>query len=323
MPRPSFSPLPYQVRADLFAHLAAMELAGLPPDKAFGLLRAPGRAQERVLAQRKLLKRGNDPASAGFKSGLFTTFETALLRAALAAGSPGPSYKRLAGRYATKAAQLATLKARMVLPLAMLFMALCVRPLPGLVTGTLGGGAYLWQVMAPLLVLALVAMLAVRGPAWFLAGDAAPGREAVERILLALPLCGKLHKRRNARDFIESLALLLEAGLPMFDAYRIALATVNNSILRADFAQALPAMEAGAPFADAITLLTLVDTDHLHGFAATGEQSGTLPEMLMRHAKTETERLDLIQAQIVEWLPRIFYACVAASMVRSLLIPAG
>ena len=25
MPRPSFSPLPYQIRADLFAHLAAME----------------------------------------------------------------------------------------------------------------------------------------------------------------------------------------------------------------------------------------------------------------------------------------------------------
>lgn len=319
MPRPSFSPLPYQLRADLFAHLAAMENAGLAPDKAFGLLRVPASAQARVEAQRKFLKRGNDPASAGFKSGLFNTFETALLRAALAAGSPGPSYKRLAARYATKAAQLATLKARMMLPLAMLIMALAVRPLPGLVTGSLGAGAYLWQVASPLILLALLGMLALRVPAWFLAGDVTPGRELVERILLALPLCGKLHNRRNARDFVESLALLLEAGLPMFDAYRIALATINNSILRADVAQALPLMEAGAPFAQAITALSLVDTTQLHAFAVTGEESGTLPEMLLRHARTETELLDLVQSQIVEWLPRIFYAFVAMSMIRSLI----
>ena len=65
--------------------------------------------------------------------------------------------------------------------------------------------------------------------------------------------------------------------------------------------------------------LRLVDTTQLHAFAVTGEESGTLPEMLLRHARTETELLDLVQSQIVEWLPRIFYAFVAMSMIRSLI----
>ncbi len=46
-------PLAFQVRADLFNHLAAMEKAGLPVDKGIALLRLPGAGQVRLEIPRK------------------------------------------------------------------------------------------------------------------------------------------------------------------------------------------------------------------------------------------------------------------------------
>ncbi len=317
------APLPYQIRADLFSHLAAMEKSGLPPDKAYGLLRLPGVAQTRLLALRKLLVRGADPASAGLRSGLFTPLEAALLRAALDAGSPAPTYKRLADNYTLKASQLAQIKARMAKPALMLTAALLIGPLPQLAAGTLGSGGYLWHVLRPLLLIGLLGMAALRAPVWFLAGHPGPLRSALERLMLTLPLFGPMHVRRNARDFFESLALLIDAGMPMFEALPTALATINNSLLREQFASLLPAMRHGATLAQALVNLSLIDTERLIAFAQTGEASGTLPEMLLRHVASETERINLFQQQLVEWLPRIAYALVAGWMISQLLVGGG
>jgi general secretion pathway protein F len=311
--------LPYQVRADLFTHLAAMEKSGLPPDKAYALLRLPGAAQARLLAMRKLLARGADPASAGSRSGLFTPLEAALLHAAQAGGSPAPTYKRLADNYALKASQLMQMKARMAKPALMLVAALFIGPLPQLAAGTLGPGAYLWHALRPMLLLAVLGMAALRAPMWFLSGRAGSLRMPIERLLLKLPGFGPAHARRNARDFFESLALLLEAGMPMFEALPTSLATINNSLLRTEFGALLPAMKRGATLAAAVVELRLIDTERLSAFVLTGEASGTLPEMLMRHVASETERINLFQQQLADWLPRIAYAVVAGWMVSQLL----
>ncbi len=319
MPRPAASSLPYQIRADLFTHLAAMEQAGLAPDKSFSLLRLPRAAQGRVEATRALLARGADPATAGLRAGLLTVLEHSLLRAAFQGGSPAATYRRLGQHYGVKAAQLAKIKARMALPLAMLTAALFIRPLPGLISGQLGGGAYLGGVIGPILLLGLFTTLALRATRWFLSGAPWPGRGLIERALLALPLFGTIHMRRNGRDFVETLAMLLEAGVPMFDALPGALAAVNNSLLRRDLAAILPAMKKGATLAQAINGLRLIDTRRLLPFTETGEASGTLPEMLLRHAAFESDAINLFQEQLAEWLPKLFYACVAAWMVANIL----
>ncbi|MES2149569.1 MAG: type II secretion system F family protein [Pseudomonadota bacterium] len=315
------SPLPYQIRADLFHHLAAMEKAGLPPEQAFALLELPRSAQARLEAFRKLFTRRRDPAGAGLASTLFTPLEARLVKAAMTGGSPGATYRRLGEAYATKASQLAAIRSRMALPLAILCVALFVRPLPELFSGSLGGGAYLWHALRPLLLLAVLGALALRLPAWFLSGDVSPSRQALERVLLAFPMFGPMHARRNARDFIDNLAMLLEAGLPMFDAVPVALSTMNNSIVRAEFAAMLPAMKRGATLAEAIAPLAAIDAGRLAGFANTGEQSGTLPEMLARYAHGETEVLNRFQDNLAQWLPRLFYSAVSVWMAMQLLAP--
>lgn len=316
-----FRPLALPVRALLFQHLAAMEKAGVPAERAYALLDLGPAARSRVQSFQQLTRRGIGPAAAGASSGLFTPFEARLLGAAFGAGSPLPIYQRLASHLATAAAQAAALRSRMMLPLLVLTIALFVGPLPLLVTGALSPVSYLWKVLWPLLALAALGTAGARLAAWFASGSPGPGRAALEGMLLRLPLFGPLHLRRNARDFVESLALLLEAGVPLFDALPVALDTVGNHLVRQDLAAIGPAVRAGAPLAQALKSLRLVDTTTLYAFAHTGEECGSLPEMLMRHAATETESLQRIQADIMAWLPRLFYAGVACWMIVQLLNP--
>jgi len=316
-----FRPLTLPVRALLFQHLAAMEKAGVPAERAYGLLDLGPGARARVQQFIKFTGRGIDPPTAGANSGLFTLFETRLLRAAFGGGSPLPTYQRLARHLAAAARQAAALRARMLMPVLVLVIALFVGPLPLLFTGALTLPAYLWKALAPLIALGALAMAAVRVQAWFVSGSPGPGRQLLERALLEVPLFGSLHLRRNARDFCESLALLLEAGLPLFEALPVALDTVGNHLIRHDLAAILPAVKAGAPLAQAIGQLRLVDTSQLQPFVVTGEESGTLAEMLMRHADAESEALARIQDDVMTWLPRLFYACVALWMIVQLLGP--
>lgn len=316
-----FPPLSLAKRAQLFQHFAAMEKAGVPPDRAYALLNLGPAAHSRVQAFQRLVARGIEPPTAGASSGLFTEFETRLLRVAFAAGSPYPTYERLAQAHATAAAQSAALRARLVMPVAVLVIALIVAPIPQLAQGTLSQAGYTWRVAAPLALLALAGAGLMRAVAWFTSGANGPLRATIEELLLATPLLGRLHLRRNARDFVESLALLLQAGLPMFDALPVAVATVDNHLVRRDLDTLLPAVKSGATLAQAVGKLRLANTAQLHGFVHTGEHSGTLAEMLTRYAAAESEALERAQAELMAWLPRIFYACVALWMAVQLLSP--
>ncbi|MES2324310.1 MAG: type II secretion system F family protein [Pseudomonadota bacterium] len=312
-------PLPVLLRAQLYQHLAAMEKAGIPSERAYALLDLGPAARERIASFQRLVARRVDPATAGANSGLFTLFESRILRAAFAAGSPLPSFSRLAQFYAAKVNQQGVLRSRLVFPVATLALALFIGPIPALVNGQITAALYLAQAAAPLALLAVLAFAWLRLRAWFVSGDAGPGRALLEQTLVGLPLFGPMHVRRNARDFIESLGLLLHAGLPLFEALPPALDTVDNSIVRRALASVLPAVKSGRTLAQAIGALDLVDTTELFPFVHTGEQSGTLPEMLQRHASSETEAINAFQMEIVGWGPRLFYALVALWMVTQLL----
>lgn len=215
-----FSLLPDQVRADMFAHLAAMEKAGIDPEKAFSLLNLPHKLQARVLTLQAMLSKGMDVPTAGLKSGLFSELEVGILRAAFGAGSPEISYKRLATRYAHQARQTSLMKSRMMMPLLVLFIALLVQPLPALVTGSVSASGYVLAVLRPVVLLFglvfLYRFVAVRLMRVTKKPTSIQVRLSV--LLTHIPLFGPMLVRRNVRDFYENLALMLEAGMPMLDA---------------------------------------------------------------------------------------------------------
>jgi len=307
-----FRPLPLAARADLFAHLAAMEQAGLPADQAFALLRLPGPGRARIEQARKLIARGADIADAGLRSGLFSQFETRCVRAALHAGSPLVTYRRLAASHAERVQLASTFKARMLMPLLVLFIALSLRPLPALMTGTIGLSHYVAQVSLPLLALAGIYRLATHLPHWR-ETLATPGADLrIDAALLRIPVFGRLIERTNLRDFAEHLAILLEAGVSMFDALPLAQETMSSTAVRADHAAVADALRNGATLAQALGQARLHGSDHLLDAVLAGEQGGRLPEALFRHAASETATLSLQTAQLAAWLPRLLYALLLA-----------
>jgi general secretion pathway protein F len=313
MPR-TLNPLTLRVRADLYSQLGAMETAGLPPEKAFGLLKLPRDVQPRVEAARRLLARGLDPAQAGEKSSLFGKLESTLVRAALAAGSPAPTYRRLGELYTKRAMQLASMKSRMWLPGFMLLVALVLGPIAGLITGSIGPGEYLWKMLRPMLIIGAIVYVARSLPNW-----TRDGAGWLDALLPRLPLFGRMHMRRNARDYFESLALLLEAGVPMLEALPKAEATIQNRLLRIQFERVHAMVDAGAPLVQALPPMPVLGDERALAFIQTGEAAGSLPEMLFRHADMETEAIDHFWAQVAVWVPRVVYALVAVWMAAGMI----
>lgn len=320
MPRSPHKPLSFQLRAELYTQLAQMEIAGLPFSKAFAILQLAPSAASRVDAARKLTARGVDPAKAGEKSGLFTLLDSRLIAAALSAGSPAAMYRRLADLYTQRAMQLATMKSRMMLPAFVFLLALFVQPLPQLIGGTVSVVGYLMQALRPLLVLVLI-FLGVRWLFAFLRDRPA------EALLLQVPLLGSLIVRRNVRDFFEALALMLEAGISMLDALPAALEIIEIRPIKRDFARIAARIENGAPLATALQGLAFLNehnnSTRLVEFVTTGEASGTLPEMLMRHTSMETEAINGTYQQLADWGPRIFYGLIMLWMAYGLLTGGG
>lgn len=300
------------IRAQLFQQLAQMEHAGLPFDRAFAVLNLPPKAKQRLSTMRSLMKR-MEFAIAGERSGLFTRLEARLIHAAMSAGSPARVYRRLADFYTTRAMQTARIKSRMLLPAAIFLFALCLDPLPGLVTGTTSVLTYLGLVLRPLL---MVGLIGIGLRLWF-TGATSGAR------LRVTPIVGNFIQRQNVRDFFASLGLMLEAGIPMLDALPIALDTVSAPSIRGNLSQIAPRVTNGETLSQAVAdvdgLGDPMSRHRLVEFIATGEASGTLPDMLLRHTELETAAINDWYEQFATWAPRILYGAVMLWMAVSLV----
>lgn len=301
------TPMRLEVRAGLFNQLATLEDAGLPFDQALRLVHLPARERWRLTGTLKWIRLG--VADAGLKGALFTSIEGPLLRAAAASGSPSRTYHLLAEHYARRAIRTKVMKSRMLLPALMLVIAVFIRPLPNLVAGTLSWGRYFLRYLLPL--------LAVAGGAWLL-GDLSRRsqsvrtfRNALAQVPALLPLFGPIQVRRNLRDFFDSLALLLDAGMPILDALPIAVSTVRNQSLSRQLSQIKPRIEAGASFAQAVSELSFPGHAHACALIAPGEASGALPQMLFRYSEGETAAINRFDDLVAEWVPRIAYTSTA------------
>ena len=311
--------LPIGVRAELFNHLAAMEQAGVPATRAFATLHLPAAFQPRLLRMQRHLAQGRDLASAGALSELFSAFEVSLLRAAQQAGSPAPLYRRLAENYARREQARRQVRARLLLPAAVLLLALLVQPLPALVSGSLGIAGYLWGVLQPLLLVA-VPVIALRALLVRLQQPGTGAPRDMAYLLRSLPLFGQAYLRRNVHDFFDSLALLLTAGVPMLEALPHACATLGDSWLRTQFERLAPAIAAGQSLGQALRALPdFPGRSRVVALVLTGEGSGTLDEMLRVHAGHERQALADFHAQLATWLPRLAYLLVALWLAYSLL----
>jgi general secretion pathway protein F len=301
----------FNIRADLFAQLAAMEEAGLPVDKALDMVHLPSSEYARLKATRKWIRRGLGIAEAGLKSGLFTPLESSVVRAATLSGSPARTYRLVADQCARRAARIKATKSRTTLPALIIAISIILGPVPNLAAGSLTLTSYLVKDLLPWIGMGVTAYLLVK-----LVRRRQPGARlfweiGLDGVLPFVPLFGPMEVRRNLRDFFDSMALLLEAGVPMLEALPIALETVRNRALKCRLSQIKPRIEAGASFAQAVAELSLFRGAQACGAIRTGEASGALPRMLFWYSEAETAAINRFDDLVAEWIPRLAYTSAA------------
>jgi general secretion pathway protein F len=304
-------PLTFRARADLFGQLATMEEAGLPFDKAIDIVHLPPKEYARVKATRKWIRVGVGIAEAGRRSGLFTPLEASLVRTATVSGSPAHTYRLLADQCDRRAARLAALRSRLAVPAVMVVVWILLGPVPDMVAGSLSLSGYVLKHLLPWIGVAVGGYLLFDLSRRRQASDKSSWEIRLDGALPFVPLFGPMSVRRNLRDFFDSLALLLEAGVAMLEALPLALDTVRNQAVKTQLALIKPRIEAGASFWQAIAGLSLFGRTQAYELIRTGEASGTLPRMLSRYSRAEAAEIDRFDDLVAEWIPRIVYAGTA------------
>ncbi len=169
-----------------------------------------------------------------------------------------------------------------------------------------------------------VALLAAGGATLFsLARRGEAFRERSDAALLRLPFVGRLARGYNAARFGGTLAMLAGAGVPILKALQAAAETLGNRAMRADAMDALVQVREGAPLASALAgkkrfpgLLAM--------FARLGEQTGQLPEMLLRASvqlSAEVQRRAMAAATILEPLLIVVMGIVVVLIMLAVLMP--
>lgn len=316
------APMRFDTRADLFGQLAAMEEAGLPFEKVLDIVHLPRNESARLQAARKSIRLGLGIAEAGLRSGLFTPMEATLVRAATSSGSPARTYRLIADQCGRRAARRKAMKSRMALPAVMIAIAIILGPVPSLVTGDLTLTGYLARHLLPWIAAGVSAYLLLGRLRGQRLGGPSSWRIRLDRVVPFVPMFGPMEVRRNLRDFFDSMALLLEAGVPILEAFPLALNTVRNQALKFQLAQIKPRIEAGTSFAQAFAGLPLFGCTQAYGVIRTGEASGTLPRMLLRYSEAETASINRFDDLVAEWIPRLVYTS-AALLIAYAIISSG
>lgn len=110
-------------------------------------------------------------------------------------------------------------------------------------------------------------------------------------MLLRVPIIGGAHRRIGVMRFLGSLSVLLNAGVPVVEAYRTAAAATGNHALARRLLRESDDLYAGRGLTDTLGRLRLasrIDVNQL----AIGETSGKLPETLRRIAADYREHAE-------------------------------
>jgi general secretion pathway protein F len=128
---------------------------------------------------------------------------------------------------------------------------------------------------------------------------ARPGpRRGYHRLLLRLPLIGKLTRGFNTARFTRTLSILTTASVPVLDALRIAGEVVTNMPMRDAVAEASLRVREGASISRSLAVSRLFPPMTIH-LIGSGESSGKLANMLERAAISQERELDGLLTAIV------------------------
>lgn len=170
--------------------------------------------------------------------------------------------------------------------------------------------------------------LAVGGvAALFLTASYALRREGprlrLHRLLLKLPVLGRLWRRADAARFDRTLAILLRSGVPLLEALPVAGAAVRNLVLNRAVAQSAELVREGTSLHRALTAQNCFPPLTLH-LIASGEAGSNLEQMLDTAARSherEVQSLTTLLLGLLEPAIIMLLGGFVLTIVVAILLP--
>jgi len=190
--------------------------------------------------------------------------------------------------------------------------------LPGLTTGLIALSDFLRANGIWVLILVVILTLAARqllrrpGP-----------RRRYDRMLLRLPIIGRLVRGINTARFTRTLSILAASGVPVLEALRIAAEVINNIPMREAVEDTAVRVREGAPIGASLGATRLFPPMTMH-LISSGEASGELENMLERAAVNQEQEVDSLIAtllSIMEPAMILLMGAIVLVIVLAILMP--
>ncbi len=324
--------------------LATLIEAGMPLLRGLRTLeeQAENRALQRVIQALSLvIENGSSFAEAlALHPRIFNPLYINMVKAGEIGGALDVTLRRLAD-FMEKAQKIkGKVKAAMYYPCAVLCVATLILTLlmtyvvprfKEVLEGLLGGGRMppftlfvlrLSELVKHNIFLVLVAAVSL-SIAFLCALRTGWGRWSFDRFKLAMPVLGPVFRKVAISRFSRTLGTLLSSGVPILQALTIVKETAGNVIVGGVISEVHRQVKEGDPIAPALKASGVFPA-MVAGMVDVGEQTGALPEMLLKIADTYDDEVDNsvnAMTSLLEPIMIVLLAVIVGGIVVALFLP--
>jgi type IV pilus assembly protein PilC len=324
--------------------LATLVEAGMPLLRGLRTLQeqAESRALRRVIRELSLtIENGSSFAEAlALRPKVFNGLYVNMVKAGEIGGALDVTLRRLA-EFMEKSQKIkGKVKAAMYYPCAVICVATAILTLlmtyvvprfRAVFEGLLGGGQMpaftmfvirISDLVKHHILLGAIAAAAL-GMVFLLALRTEWGRRSFDGIKLAMPLVGPIFRKSAISRFTRMLGTLLSSGVPILQALTIVKETAGNVVVGQVISDVHQHVKEGDPIAPALKGSGVFPA-MVAGMVDVGEQTGALPEMLMKIADNYDDEVDnsvSAMTSLLEPIMIVFLAVIVGSIVVALFLP--
>ena len=149
------------------------------------------------------------------------------------------------------------------------------------------------------------------------------GRRTFDGFKLAVPLLGPVFRKMAISRFSRTLGTLVSSGVPILQALTIVKETAGNLVVGQVISTMHDKVKEGDPMAPTLKCSGVFPA-MVAGMVDVGEQTGALPEMLMKIADNYDDEVDNsvnAMTSLLEPIMIVFLAFVVGSIVIAMFLP--
>lgn len=171
----------------------------------------------------------------------------------------------------------------------------------------------------PWLILGVIAIFAI----WKVISSTKGGRHVIDRMKLSMPIFGPVQQKTAIARFSRTLGTLVHSGVPILQALNITRDTAGNVVISGAIEKVHEAVREGESIVNPLDA-SKVFPPMVISMVQVGEETGQLPDMLMKIADVYDDEVDTAVAGLTSMLEPLMIVCLAVvvgTIVFALFLP--